>query len=208
MNKLMTFIMAFFLLYSTSAISAGKVGLKVGFGELDANKKSYTAGSTTYAAQSVVEQSGMAAIFGEIDIAPVQGLSVGIEYIPLEAEISLERKEGDTSTTVDNAATAYLMYKTPVGIFVKAGYFQADIGKVKNPNSTSVDSQSDKLEGPMLGLGFETAELSNGISLRVEGTHVELDEIQITTTSNGAASVKKRADGELTQVGFSVVKSF
>ena len=207
MKKILT-TLALVLLSSTTAFSAGKVGLKVGFGELDANKKAYTAGNTTYAAQSVVEQSGMAAIFGEIDIAPVQGLSVGLEYIPLEAEISLERKEGDTSTTVDNAATAYVMYKTPVGIFVKAGYFQADIGSVKNPNSTSVNSQSDKLEGPMLGLGYETAELSNGISLRVEGTHVDLDEIQITTTSNGSASVKKRADGELTQVGFSVVKSF
>jgi hypothetical protein len=208
MNKILTTVLAFFLLSSTSAFSAGKVGFKVGFGELDANKKSYTAGGTTYAAQSVVRTKWMAAIFGEVDIAPVQGLAVGLEYIPLEAEISLERKEGDTSATVDNAATAYAMYKTPVGIFVKAGYFQADISSVKNPNTTTLNNQSDKLEGPMLGIGYETPELSNGITLRVEGTHVDLDEISITTTSNGSASVKKRADGEITQIGFSVVKSF
>jgi len=205
--KIITSILAF-ILFSTSAFSAGKVGFKVGFGELDANKKSYTAGGTTYAAQSVQEQSGLAAIFAEVDITPVQGLSVGLEYIPLEAQISLERKEGDTSATVDNAATAYAMYKTPVGIFVKAGYFQADIGKVKNPNTTTLTSQSDKLEGPMLGLGYETPELSNGITLRVEGTHVDLDEVSIITTSNGSTSVKKKADGEITQIGFSVVKSF
>ena len=67
MNKLTT-ILAFLLLSSTAAFSAGKVGLKLGYGEIDANKKSYTAGSTTYAAQSAKEDSGVVAIFGEFDI--------------------------------------------------------------------------------------------------------------------------------------------
>jgi hypothetical protein len=181
MKKILTTLA--FIIFTTSAFSAGKVGFKVGFGELDADKKSYTAGSTTYAAQSVQEQSGIAAIFAEVDISPVPGLSLGVEYIPLEAEISLERKEGDTSTTVDNAGTIYAMLKAPFGVFLKVGYFQADIGKVRNPNTTTLTNQSDKLEGPMLGIGYETPELSNGITLRAEATRVDLDEVTITTTS-------------------------
>lgn len=207
MNKLIT-ILAFLLLSSTAAFSAGKVGLKLGYGEIDANKKSYTAGSTTYAAQSAKEDSGVVAIFGEFDISPVQGLAVGLEYIPLEAEFSLDRKESSTSATVDNATTLYAMYKTPVGIFLKAGYFMADISKVKNPNSNTLTNQSGELEGPMLGIGFETPELSNGVTLRLEGTTIDLDEVSITTTSNGSEAVKKRADGDINQIAFSVVKSF
>jgi hypothetical protein len=208
MNKLIT-ILAFLLLSSTAAFSAGKVGLKLGYGEIDANKKSYTAGGTTYAAQSAKEDSGVVAIFGEFDISPVQGLAVGLEYIPLEAQISLEgAKESSTSATVDNATTLYAMYKTPVGIFLKAGYFMADISKVKNPNTTTLANQSGELEGPMLGIGFETPELSNGVTLRLEGTRIDLDEVSITTTSNGSTAVKKKADGEINQIAFSVVKSF
>ena len=43
---------------------------------------------------------------------------------------------------------------------------------------------------------------------RVEYTYTEFDDISVTTTSNGSASVKKSADANLTTISFSVAKSF
>ena len=59
----------------------------------------------------------------------------------------------------------------------------------------------------MLGIGFQQ-ELMNGIFGRLEGTYTELDDVSITTTSNGSSSVKKTGSGDITTITLSVAKSF
>ena len=85
----------------------------------------------------------------------------------------------------------------------------ADIGTVKNSDGqTTINSNSSALEGIMYGVGIQSKELAMGIVARAEYTFTEFDDISVTTTSNGSASVKKTAAGELSTLTVSLSKSF
>tara|TARA_B100001059_G_C17753813_1_gene538734 strand:+ start:335 stop:967 length:633 start_codon:yes stop_codon:yes gene_type:complete len=210
MKKLITLLFAS-LMFTASVQAAGMVGVKLGMGELDAENKSYTAGSTTVAAQSGDSKNEYGALFAEFEIPSVDGLSLGLEYIPFTATIRLDKGESTTGADVDDYTTLYALYmkETADGnVYFKAGYSQADIGTVTNPNGTTVNAQDDSLSGPMVGVGFQSSELANGLVARVEATYTNLDDVSITTTSNGSTSVKKTGSGEITTFSVSLAKSF
>ena len=135
-------------------------------------------------------------------------MSVGLEYVPFTAHISLDKKESSTGADLDNYTTLYVQYMKEVtegSVYVKAGMSQADISAVTNPSSTVV-SQDDEITGTMLGVGFQRE--INGLFGRIEATHTELDDVSITTTSNGSSSVKKTGSGDISTLSISVAKSF
>ena len=220
MKKIISLIFGTALLFSTSAYSdGGMIGLKVGNGELDATKNAYDSGNTTYAAQSKAKDHEYAAIFAELNIPSVEGLSLGIEVIPFTATIMLENpKEAQTGAELSDHTTLYGQYMISMGsggVYVKAGYASADIGTITQTRNsgaetpiTTVNSQSDKLEGPMLGIGFQSNELGDGFVARLEATYTDYDDISVTTTSNGSASVTKTAEAELTTFSVSLAKTF
>lgn len=212
MKKLISFIFGSALLFSTSAYSDVMVGVKVGQGDLEGNSKGYTPGTaaSAVAAQSGDKDSMFGAIFAEVSLGD-SPLSVGVEYVPLDADVSLDGKSSSSSANVEDFTTAYLMYMHDTGqanLYAKVGISQADIGTVKTAPGTTVNSQSSELEGTMVGVGIQTDELANGFVGRFEVTYTDLDEISITTTSNGSSSVKKSADGELVTVTFGLSRSF
>ena len=87
MRKITTlFFLALFTL-TTSVYAGGMIGVKLGQGDLEGNSKSYTAGSTTYAAISASKDSDFGAIFAEVNIKE-SPISVGLEYVPLDTDIS------------------------------------------------------------------------------------------------------------------------
>ena len=210
MKKLITLLFASLMLAS-SVQAAGLVGVKLGMGEIDAENQAYTAGGTDVAAQSGDASNQFGALFAEFEIPSVDGLSLGLEYIPFTATIRLDKGESGTGAEVEDYTTLYALYMKEAGdgnVYVKAGYSQADIGTVTNANGTTVNSQDDTLEGPMLGVGFQSNELSNGLVARLEATYTDLEDVSITTTSNGSASVKKTGSGEITTFSLSIAKSF
>ena len=98
---------------------------------------------------------------------------------------------------------------------VKAGYAMADIGDITQTRNSSVDSpkttinsQSSSLEGPMIGVGYQSMEFGDGFVARAEATYTDYDDISVTTTSNGSTSVKKSASAELTTFSVSLAKAF
>ena len=209
MKKIVSII--FVLLLSSNAYAGGLIGIKVGQGELEGNKAGYTAGTKNYAASSGDKSNEYGAIFAELNLGDTP-LSIGIEHIPFEANIRLDgAKETDTGATIDNANTLYLLAAKELAnggsAYIKAGRFSADIGTIKN-TGTTVNSQDSSLEGNMIGLGFQTPENGVGLVIRGEATLTDLDDVSVTTTSNGSASVKKTADGELTTFSLSVAKKF
>ena len=211
MKKIISFLFGASLMLATSANSAGMVGVKFGSGELDAENAAYTAGSTNYGSTSASADNQFGSLFAEIEIPMAEGLSLGVEYIPFEASIRLDKGESDTGADVSDYTTVYAAYMRPAGagsVYVKAGYSQADIGTVTNANGTTVNSQDDTLEGPMVGIGFQSEEMANGMHARVEYTYTDLEDVSITTTSNGSTSVKKTGSGEITTISFSLAKSF
>lgn len=219
MKKILSILFGASLLLATSAQAGGVFGIKYGNGELDATKNAYTAGETTYAAASKAKDHEYGAIFAEIEIPAIDGLSLGIEVIPFTATIMLENvKEAQTGAELSDHRTLYGQYMYSMGsggVYVKAGYAMADIGNVTQTKNSSVDSQittvnsqSDSMEGPMLGIGFQTNELVDGLVARLEATYTDYDDISVTTTSNGSTSVKKTASAELTTFSISIAKTF
>ena len=210
MKKLLVTIFGTALLFSTSAYSDVTIGAKVGNGDLEGTNKSYTAGSTTQASISKSKDSMFGAIFAEASLGDT-GLSAGVEYVPLDADITLDGNNSSTSANVEDYTTAYLLYMHDAGdanIYAKVGYSQADIGTINASENTTVNSQDTSLEGIMAGIGVQTQELANGMVGRFEVTFTEFDDISATTTSNGSASVKKTGDGELLTITFGLSKTF
>ena len=220
MKKLIGIIFGTALLFSTSVYSDGVVGLKVGVGDLEATKQAYTAGSNAYAAETRSKDHEYAAVFAELNIPTVDGLSLGFEIIPFRATIMLENpKEAQTGAELSDHTTLYGQYMINMdnggGLYVKAGYAMADIGTITQTGTssahtpiTTIDSQDDSLEGPMIGVGFQSSEFGDGFVARAEATYTEFDDVSVTTTSNGSASVKKTASAELTTFSVSLAKAF
>ena len=71
-KKIITLVSASLFLAS-SVLAEGLIGLKYGTGELEATKNAYTAGATTYAAQTKTEDSDFGAIFLELNAPSVEG---------------------------------------------------------------------------------------------------------------------------------------
>ena len=219
MKKIISILFGASLLLATSAQAEGMIGIKYGTGELDATKQGYTAGDTTYAAASKAKDHEHAAIFAELAIPTVEGLSLGIEVIPFTATIMLENpKEAQTGAELSDHTTIYGSYMYGMGngsVYVKAGYASADIGAITQTSNasaespkTTINSQDNKMEGPMIGIGFQSNELTGGFVARVEATYTDYDDISVTTTSNGSTSVKKTAEAELTTLSISLAKTF
>ena len=208
MKKLIGLIFGTALLFSTSAYSDVMVGVKIGNGDLEGTNDAYTAGSTNYTSTTASKDSMYGAIFAEVGLGDTP-LSLGVEYVPLDADITLDNANSSTSANVEDYITAYLLFMHNTGdanIYAKAGYSQADIGTIKS--KSTVVSQSDSLEGFMVGAGIQTDELPNGLLGRVELTFTDFDDVTATTTSNGSTAVKKTADGELITITFGLSKAF
>ena len=195
---------------ASSVLAGGMIGIKLGTGDLEATKNSYTAGSNTYAAQTKSESEQFGAIFAEISLPQVEGLSLGVEYIPFTATVSVDGNSSDSHLELSEHTTLYGLYMKDMGdvnAFFKAGYAMADIGNVKaNYATTTVNSNDSSLEGPMIGVGIQKD--LDALVGRLEITYTDYDDVSVTTTSNGSASVKKSADANLTTISFSVAKSF
>ena len=211
MKKITTLLITTMFTLATSAFAGGMVGVKYGTGELDGNSKSYVSGGTTYGAQSGSKDNEFGAIFAEVNIKS-SPISLGLEYVPFDADVTLNGSTSGSSANVSDYTTVYALAMkelNDVSVYAKLGYSMADIGTVKNSDgATTINSNSSELEGIMYGVGVQSKELPFGLVARAEYTMTEFDDISVTTTSNGSAAVKKTADGELTTLTISLAKSF
>jgi opacity protein-like surface antigen len=211
MRKFTIILISALFALTSSAFAAGLVGVKLGQGYLEGNANAYTAGSNSYAAESGTKGSAFGAIFAEISVME-SPISAGIEYVPFDADISLNGQNNTVSANLSDYTTVYALaaheISDELSVYAKIGYSMAEIGAVKpNDAATTVNSQSDSLEGMVYGFGFQS-ELPMGIVARAEYTYTDFDEISVTTTSHGSSAAKKTADGNLNAVTLSFAKSF
>ena len=210
MKKIITILSASFLLAASALADTGMVGVKYGLGDLEATKGSYAAGGHTYAAQTASEDHEYGAIFLEINMPSVEGLSAGIELIPFTATLTVDGNSADSHLELSDYTTLYGLYSRDMGdmsAYIKAGYSMADIGNVTaNYIGTTINSHDTSLEGPMVGIGI-SKDLAE-ITARLEATYTDFDTVAVTTTSNASASARKAADAELTTISVSIAKSF
>ena len=211
MKKVISILFAS-LLFGASAHAGGMIGVKYGNGDLEGTQNAYTAGSNTYSAQTQSEDHEFAAIFAEVSIGD-SPISVGLEYIPFTATVTVDGNSSDSHLELSEHTTVYALLSRGLGegsVYLKAGYAMADIGNVTaNYATTTVNSADDSLEGPMLGIGVQSGLLGDaGIVARAELTVTDYDDVSVTTTSNGSSSVTKTAEAELTTITVSLAKTF
>ena len=212
MNKIISILFAS-IIFTTSAYAGGLIGLKVGNGELEATRAEIVNTPTTLneAADTQNVDHLYGAIFGELNINDGP-LNLGFELVPLSGTISVATDNTDASAEVGNLKTIYALAAREVGagsVYAKLGYSEADIDNAKQSNgTTTITSFSDALEGPMIGIGFQTGEY-NGLVFRAEATLTEFDDVEVKTTdADGLVETKKANDIEFQTITLSVAKAF
>jgi hypothetical protein len=151
------------------------------------------------------------AIFGEVNINE-SPLNLGFELVPLTGTISVVNDDSDASIEVSNLTTIYALAAKEIGggsVYAKVGYSEANLDNAKQSSgTTTITSFSDALEGPMIGLGFQTGEY-NGLVFRAEATLTEFDDVEVKTTdADGLVETKKANDIEFETITLSVAKTF
>ena len=212
MKKIVSILFAS-IIFTTSAYAGGLIGLKVGNGELEATRATIvnTPATLNEAADTQNVDHLYGAIFGELNINDGP-LNLGFELVPLSGTISVATDNTDASAEVGNLRTIYALAAREVGggsVYAKLGYSEADIDNAKQSNgTTTITSFSDALEGPMIGIGFQTGEY-NGLVFRAEATLTEFDDVEVKTTdADGLAETKKANDIEFQTFTLSVAKAF
>mgnify|MGYP003949077739 FL=1 len=214
MKKIITILSASFLLAFSALAETGMIGIKYGTGELDGTQNSYDdkrSGAGTIAARSASEDHEYGAIFLELNVPSVDGLSLGVEIIPLSATLTIDSSTTDSHLELSDYTTLYGMYSYDLGgvaAYAKVGYSQGDISNVTaNFASTSVTSASNKLKGAMVGVGVQK-ELVSEFTARLEATYTDFDAVSVTTQNAAGNSVLKTGDADLTTFSVSLAKSF
>ena len=216
MKKIIT-IMLLFLAGTTYSYSAGMIGVKLGYGQLEATKNAITntPAALTEAAETKDVDNEYGAIFAELGLGDTP-LSLGLEFIPITGTLSaVAGDHTDASLELSDHTTIYALASKQLSggssIYGKIGYSVADIGNVKqNTSTTTINSHSGELEGVMAGVGIQSAEFSNfGVVARLEATYTEYDDVQVNTTdADGLVETKKASDINLTTLTISLGKQF
>ena len=211
MNKIISILFAS-IIFTTSAYAGGLIGLKVGNGDLEGTKLQTTNTLAPHDAKTSGSKDNMyGAIFGEININE-SPLNLGFELVPLTGTISVVNDDSDASVEVSNLRTIYALAAREIGggsVYAKLGYSEADIDNAKqSAGGTTITSFTDALEGPMIGIGFQTGEY-NGLVFRAEATLTEFDDVEVKTTdADGLVETKKANDIEFQTFTLSVAKAF
>ena len=214
MNKLISILFAS-IIFTTSAFAGGLVGLKYGSGTLEATRSEIvnTPATLNEAADTQDIDHEYGAIFAEVGLGDTPA-SFGLEIVPLTGTISVATDNTDASAEVSDLLTAYLLAAKEIpnggSLYAKVGYSQADIGAAKQSNgTTTINSFTDSLEGPMVGIGFQSAEVGPGIVFRAEATHTEFDDVSVNTTdTDGLVESKKGTDITFQTITISIAKTF
>jgi len=208
MKKIITILLGSLMFFS-AANAGGMIGIKAGAGSLSGERTEDASHGVASKASGSVD-SEYAAIFGEVEAGMI---SLGLEIVPLEAKIDTkDTTTTDSTATIENFKTVYAL--VPLGstpVYAKVGYSHADISVKANYTTVTVNSASDTLEGPMLGIGVQfDSPLPFLDVLRLEGNYHKFDELKITTTNTTgtAQTTAKKGEAELMTLSLSLAKSF
>ena len=175
--------------------------------KLAANHSSGAGSATTVNANSEGENAegefGLGSIFLEKTLG--DRLAIGLDYVPMAADSeTVENKtnvagsrtagtgvDGALTNTVqvefENLTTAYAMLNLGP-IYLKAGLMTVDVN-TKEKLGTGGAYGNTSLDGTLLALGMHR-ELDNGAFVRLEGTVMEFDGVELTNQNDSTKSVK------------------
>ena len=205
MKKILSIIFSSVFLM-TSAYAGGMIGIKAGMGTLEGERTI----DAKHGLESASKDHEYGAIFAEVEINDM--VSVGVEYIPIEATIDTKSTSAvDSHANLSDHKTVYVLMPFKDMFYAKAGYSHADASVQANYVNTTVTKAPSEIEGPMIGLG---AQLESPIPfldvVRLEATYTDYGKMSITTTNTNGTTDTDTRTGEATQLTFTIglAKSF
>ena len=232
MIKIKKFIPTALLLTSISSAALAdnwNVGASASYGNIDGTARDTQAGPTGTVAQTRGATSGDADFpFGSIFLEYAKTMNnnldiiVGLDFVPLKAEIdsksfadqSVETADAANTGTrkakleIENYATLYLQPTYKIGggtaVFGKIGYVHGDV-KISGSNTAtgSTINARDGLVGYVVGLGAQH-NINKNVFVRLEGSYTDHD----TVTATDSKGTKFTADSELIAGKLSIGYSF
>ena len=212
MNKITTILAGLFLILSSvSSHAAGgwALGVSASSNTLDtAGKEDVDSNGTIDATKNVSDDFAVGSIFAEYtNMGEKFGVTIGLDYIPFEADIDKRSVTQTTKSLTDATSTSgtnsvegtvkdhYTMYIQP-GFMIKPstmlygtlGYASATVnGKSTSLTHTNINKDED-LEGTKIGVGVKHV-YDNGIFVKIDYSETEYDTVSWTTSNNTKASV-------------------
>ena len=219
MKKLVLSIV-FLLGFSTTVYATGSAGFTISSADVKSTvKDDIDSNGTTDTTKNLSNDVTFASIFFEKAVN--DNLSVGIDFIPFEAEFesrsttqSSIKEKGSSTTTGTNKGTAdvsrhFTFYLQPqkeirngLKVFGTLGLVRADVeSKVQSVSSTD-KTVDQSLDGTKLGIGLKK-ETGFGF-IKLEYSETDYDDISTTTSNN----TKVTADIDTDILALSVARNF
>ena len=219
MKKLVLSII-FLLGFSTTSYATGSVGFTISMADVESTvTDDIDSNGTTDTTKNLSNDITFASIFFERALN--ENMSVGIDFIPFEAEFesrsttqaSLKGK-GEATASGTNKGTAdvsrhltfYLQPQKEIRdglkVFGTIGLVRADVESVVQSVSSTDKTVEQDLDGMKLGLGLKK-ETGFGF-IRLEYSETDYDDVSVTTSNN----TKVTADIDTEILALSVARSF
>lgn len=208
---LITMFLSTLLITTSKAASIADLGLGVNAGisasaglfEVDGGKET-NADATKNTSTNGEEAKGLfgiGSIFGEISVLDNR-FAIGFDYVPhsLESETT-ENIQYDSATMptagtkrtntaqvdFDDFTTLYAIAKVNENFYIKAGMLEVDV--ITNENlGTGGAYGNTSLDGTLFGIGYDRS-LENGVFIRAEANHMNIDGVTLTNTNDSTKSI-------------------
>lgn len=227
MKKITFLLISFMMINFANFANAGSwgIGIEASSNSLDtAGKEDVDNNGTIDDTKNVSDDIAIAAIFAEYtNMGDRFGITVGLNYIPFDADIdkrsitqsSLKGKDDGAAAsgtnsvegTVENHKTIYIqpgyMIKPNTMLYGTLGYASATInGKSVSLTHTDINKDED-LEGVKIGIGVKHV-YDNGVFVKADYSETEYDTVSFTTSNDTRAT----ADLDNSAIALSVGKQF
>ena len=219
MKKLLTSIFGLVLIsFSANAVER-KIGFTAALTDFESSGTETLKSSSNKTSADVSEQVIVPSLFFEI--TNNSGLGIGLDFVPVDAELGSKQKakvDTDTDDSSDTAgtntasaevsghSTIYLMVPVKAA-FLKVGYVSADVDTTETL-ATGTTYGNKTVNGTMVSIGFDR-DMPNGSFIRAEVAYTDYDDITLSGSADtDGVSNKVDADVDATSLRLSVGRAF
>ena len=122
---------------------------------------------------------------GFIELNAGEFVSIGFEHTP--DAITTPQADRTTNTNASTTVSvdfndlniSYIKLNIPGGVYLKAGYVETDLD-VKESMASGSTYSNVSTSGSVVGVGYDRAINDSPVSVRLEGTYMELDDVSST----------------------------
>lgn len=216
-NSLKIFAVGVLSMFVTSAaIAGGAIGITVSAASIDADGHEQLKTSSNKTTHSTSKDVVLASLFIE-NTDDETGITIGIDYIPYNADAGKGSNTGDDDIETSGTNTVNVDFKHHVtlyvektvgdlGLYIKGGLSQVTL--VTNDSlSTGAKYPNEDMSGYVLGIGFKR-DLTNGFFFKLSGEHSSYDGATFKSSGSDAVTTVELTELDITQARLAIGKRF